>query len=175
MYQQSCYAETLVHRRTTSQDNIVKCLLIAADIISALGLVNFFLMKSPMLMLLSLIACIVFIAITCYMFPRFKIDWEYIFVDGQLDFDQILGGNARKQKDRIDFEKVEVVAKTGSHHLDNFKNVDKKILDYSSLSTDDTFSVVCHKNNTLCEIIFEPNETMVKMMKQKSPRKVFED
>ena len=28
--------------------------------------------------------------------PRFRIEWEYVFCDGQLDFDMIQGGERRK-------------------------------------------------------------------------------
>lgn len=175
MFQQSCYAECFVPRKNRIQDTIIKFMLIAADIISVFSLIYYFMLKSPLLMFVSLVAGGIFIALSCYLFPRFKVDWEYIFVDGQLDFDQILGGNARKQKDRIDFEKVEAVAPTGSYHLDNFKNVNMTLLDYSSLTGADTFSIICHKGEKIVEILFEPNAEMIKMMKQKSPRKVFED
>lgn len=176
MFMQSSYAETFLKREDRKQDKITKCLLIAAIIISALGVINFLGMQSLLLAFVSLVVAIILIGVSCYMFPRFSVDWEYVFVDGQLDFDQILGGNARKQKDRIDFEKVEVVAKTGSYHLDNFKRADMRVLDYSSLRVDaKTYSIIVHKGNELCTILFEPDENMLKMMKQKSPRKVFED
>ena len=34
--------------------------------------------------------------------PRFKVEWEYVFCDGQLDFDMIQGGERRKNILRID-------------------------------------------------------------------------
>lgn len=176
MYLQSCYAETFLHREKRSQDSVVKVLMIIAIVLSALGIINFLGMKNFVMAFISLVVTIVLGGIAAYIFPRFVVDWEYVFVDGQLDFDQILGGNARKQKDRIDFDQVEVIAKTGSYHLDNFKHVDMDVFDYSSLRADaKTYSIICHKNDKVVEVLFEPDENMLKMMKQKSPRKVFED
>lgn len=175
MMMQSCYGECLVHRKTPMSTIILKFLIIAVLVISSLGLLVFFGLGEGVLTVISFIFCLAAILCVIYLFPRFNIDWEYVFVDGQLDFDQILGGNARKNKDRIDFEKTEMVAPTGSYHLDNFKHVDMKTLDYSSLEGNNTYTIICHKDEQMVRILFEPDENMVSLMKQKSPRKVFND
>lgn len=172
---QSCYAEYLVKRKNTVSGTIARFLMIAVMIISIFAMIVFFGNRAPSLTLISFVVFGVDLFLMIYMFPRFSVEWEYVFVDGQLDFDQIYGGNARKNKDRIDFDKTEMVAPTGSYHLDNFKNVQMKTLDYSSLSGKDTYTVICHKNDEMVRILFEPDENMVNIMKQKSPRKVFKD
>lgn len=172
---QSCYAEYLVHRKNTVSGMILKCLMISVLIISLLGFLGFLGGSGSTVSIISFIIMVVDVVLMIYIFPRFKVDWEYVFVDGQLDFDQILGGNARKNKDRIDFEKMEVVAPTGSYHLDNFKHVQMKTLDYSSLTGNNTYTIICHKGNEIIRILFEPDANMVSTMKQKSPRKVFND
>lgn len=172
---QSCYAEHLVKRKNTVSGTVARFTLIAVMIISVLGMIVFFGNRAPALTMISFVVFAVDLFLMIYMFPRFSVEWEYVFVDGQLDFDQILGGNARRNKDRIDFDKTEMVAPTGSYHLDNFKNVQMKTLDYSSLSGNNTYTVICHKNDEMVRILFEPDENMVNTMKQKSPRKVFKD
>ena len=107
-----------------------------------------------------------------WLWPRFNIEWEYIFVDGQLDFDTISGGEKRKTRLRIDFDEVEVVAPCNSHALDAYRNT--KVLNYSSLRKDARVYVVVAKigEQGLCRIHFEPSDKMLDAMKMKSPRKV---
>ncbi len=172
---QSCYAEYLVKRKNTVSGTLAKVAMIAVMIISVLGMLVFFGNRAGALTMIAFVVFAIDLFLMIYMFPRFDVDWEYVFVDGQLDFDQILGGNARKNKDRIDFDKTEMVAPTGSYHLDNFKNVQMKTLDYSSLSGNNTYTIICHKGEEMVRILFEPDENMVNTMRQKSPRKVFKD
>lgn len=175
MYQQSSYGECLVHRRNTLAGTFIRFILIAVMVTSITGMLVFFSSSAITLLFISFIFFSVDLFLVIYMFPRFTVDWEYVFVDGQIDFDQILGGNARRNKDRIDFEKMEAAAPTGSHHLDSFNSVEMKTLDYSSLSGKDTFTLICHKDDAMVRILFEPDEAMINLMKQKSPRKVFTD
>jgi len=110
--------------------------------------------------------------VVVWFWPRFNMEWEYIFVDGQLDFDTISGGEKRKTRLRIDFEDVEIVAPINSHALDPYH--DKKILDYSSLKKDSRKYVIVVRLNEqgLSKIYFEPSDKMLDIMKMKSPRKV---
>lgn len=172
---QGCYGECMVHRKNTYSGMIIRFIMIAVMVTSVLGMIVFLLTSAPALLLISFLFFAVDLFLMIYMFPRFTVDWEYIFVDGQLDFDQILGGNARKNKDRIDFEKTEMVAPTGSYHLDGFRSVNMKTLDYSSLEGNNTYTIICHKGEQMVRILFEPDAAMVGLMKQKSPRKVFTD
>ncbi|MGN0165044.1 MAG: DUF6106 family protein [Lachnospiraceae bacterium] len=175
MMQQSCYGECTVRRSMTMSSIIAKVMMYVVMVTSFLAMIVFFGFGEGALTTLSFVFFIIALVLIIYLAPRFDIEWEYIFVDGQLDFDQMLGGNARKNKDRIDFEKTEIVAPTGSYHLDNFKNIQMKTLDYSSLVNDNTYTIICHKDDQMVRILFEPDENMVSLMKQKSPRKVFTD
>lgn len=159
------YAETIVKRGSSLKLIILKGLAIAAVIITFLfaGMTG-----SKLLFALGLIAgCLII-----WFWPRFNIEWEYIFVDGQIDFDTISGGENRKTRLRVDFEQVEVVAPLGSHALDQYKHY--KVRNYSSLKKDAKIYVVVAKTGEagLEQIYFEPSEKMISMMKEKSPRKV---
>ncbi|MBE5929214.1 MAG: hypothetical protein E7267_07620 [Lachnospiraceae bacterium] len=118
------------------------------------------------------VAGIIMAFLVVWFWPRFNIEWEYIFVDGQLDFDTISGGERRKTRLRIDFDEVEVVAPLKSHALDAYRHY--KVRDYSSLRKDANIYVVVAKvgEEGLNQIYFEPNEKMVEKMKNKAPRKV---
>ena len=170
-----CYGECLVKRKNTASGYAVKGMVIG--LIVLFGLLAFYFMfagaaAASFIMMLLVVTGFFIIG---YLFPRFNVEWEYIFVDGQLDFDQVLGGAARKRKMRIDFEKLEILAPSNSHRLDSYKNMQMKVYDFSSLTGADNYSMICHEGNNLVRIYFEPDEEMIKLMKTKSYRKVFSD
>lgn len=51
-----------------------------------------------------------------YFLPSKDIAYEYVFVDGQIDFDCIIKGNKRKHKKRTDLEKIDLIAPEGALH-----------------------------------------------------------
>lgn len=112
-------------------------------------------------------------AIIIYFFPRLSIEYEYIFVDGQIDFDRIAGKAKRKTMLRIDMEQVEIIAPKGSHSLDAYTHVQCEKKDFSSGDKNaKPYIIIVNKENKKYQIVFEPNETMLSMIKQKSPRKL---
>ncbi|NLJ90397.1 MAG: hypothetical protein GX323_05800 [Clostridiales bacterium] len=158
------YVETSVKRKETASTYAIRVLMILAAVLSLVFSVG---------RLLGLIISAAVIIAVIYFFPQLKVDYEYIFVDGQLDFDRILGGNKRKHDLRIDFEQVEVMAIEGSHALDPYKNASLKVKDYSSRNTDiKPYVIIYRKGDTAYRILFEPSERMVEAIRQKAPRKV---
>lgn len=113
------------------------------------------------------------ITIMVWMFPRLNYEWEYVFCDGQLDFDKVAGNVKRKRALRIDFENVEVAAPEGSHALDAWKSKEMKVLDFTSYRADvKPFVIIAHKDKELVKILFEPTTKMIDCMRNKAPRKV---
>ena len=109
-----------------------------------------------------------------YIFPKFSAEYEYIFCDGQIDFDRINGGESRKQVLRIDLDNVEIMAPEKSHEMDKFNNSNIKIRDFSSRMPDaKRYCIITSDDSNRVKIIFEPSEKMVELAKQKSPRKVY--
>lgn len=159
------YAEAGVKRANSLKSIILRALVIAAV------LFTFFfagVTGSRILFAIGIVCgCLI-----VWFWPRFNIEWEYIFVDGQIDFDTISGGEKRKTRLRVDFEQVEVMAPIGSHALDAYKHY--RVRDYSSLRKDAKIYVVVAKvsEEGLEQIYFEPSEKMVSLMKEKAPRKV---
>ena len=74
---------------------------------------------------------------------------------------------------------MEILAPTGSHHLDSFKGREKKVLDYSS-GTDDNkderYELVMNDGTKLIlDMIGEYGPQIIDLMRLFSPRKVFRD
>lgn len=159
------YTEANVKKKVTAKDTMIKFAVIAGVI--ALIFVGFLSGN----MLLSMVGVIG--GICAFMFlPRLNVMYEYVFCDGQLDFDKIMAGEKRKHMYRLDFDNVTVMAPINSHALDNYKQGVKK-LDFSSLEPDrKVYGIVENKGDLQTLVLFEPNEKMLSYIKQKAPRKV---
>ena len=123
-----------------------------------------------------IISPVVAIALAVFIFSRLKIEYEYIYADGQIDFDRISGNAKRKTLMRVDIENAEVISPTSSDSIKAYNNNNRiKVKDFSSYDNSvSTYSMIVSKNGELYKIIFEPSERMVKSMKYKQPRKVKE-
>lgn len=165
------YVETAVKKKETAGTYALRVGMILAAIIA------FF---ASFYNLVTLVISIIVIIAVVYFFPQLKIEYEYIFVDGQLDFDVIYGGNKRKHNLRIEFEQVEIMAPKGSHALDQYENgqYDLKVKNYTSRDKErenQIYVIIYKKGNTAYKILFEPTEKMVKAIKQHIPRKLITD
>lgn len=109
-------------------------------------------------------------AFLIWYWPRFRSEWEYVFCDGQLDFDMIKGGEKRKNVMRIDIENADVIAPIGSTPLDGYRHLPVK--DCSSKNEGAKLYGIATrlpKQEKKVLIQFEPSEKMIEMMKAKCP------
>ena len=108
-----------------------------------------------------------------YLFPRLSAEYEYIYCDGQIDFDRINGGESRKHVLRVDLDNIEIVAPEQSHELDKYRNSQLKVRDFSSHDPKaKKYCIITSDETNRVKILFEPSEKMIELAKQKSPRKV---
>ena len=158
------YAEASVKRVNTAGTYVIKFLLVFLCILS-------FLLSAASQILLFVSAILIVACI--YFFPRFNVEYEYVFCDGQLDFDKIMGNAKRKTALRIDFENVEVMAPEGSHSLDGYTHVNFKVKNFTSGRKEiKPYVIVTREGEMVNKILFEPDENMIQKIKNKSPRKV---
>jgi hypothetical protein len=166
------YLEELVKRRKSSKDMVLRALLMAVTaVVVALALLTW-----------NLIIIVVAIAICVadiFLFPRFNVEWEYQYVNGELDIDRILNKAKRKRVDSFEIASAEIIAPASSHRLDYYSNNAKlQIKDYSSNNPENiraAFAMIIPTENGMTKIIFEPSEKMLKDIRTKAPRKVFFD
>lgn len=158
------YAEAGVKRQQTMGTVLTKIGLIVVAVLAFL--LTF---QSQILLVLTAIL-IVFIV---YLFPRLNIEYEYVYCDGQLDFDKIMGGAKRKNALKIDFEQVEIMAPDNSHSLDSYKNSKLVVKDFTSKNKNaKPYTIIYRKGEEAYKILFEPSEKMINCIKMKNPRKV---
>lgn len=156
------YTEATAKRKTSAGVILLKVLLVTIVVLLVLA--------SLFQRLLLLVAVAGGAALIWY-WPRFKVTWEYIYCDGQLDFDMIQGGEKRKNILRIEIENADVIAPLASERLAGYRHIDQR--DYSSRSGGDgVFGIATRlpdKGEEKVLILFEPSEKMIDMMHAKCP------
>ena len=160
------YAEAGVSRLPNAKTYLIKFLLIL------LTLASFLLSITVSFALFTFVmVCIVAIS---FIFPRLNVEYEYVYCDGQIDFDRISGGAKRKRMLRIDMEQVEAVGPQNAHELDSLRNNSSYVLkNFSSLRKDvKVYEAYFISGENRYKILFEPNQKMLDCMKYKAPRKV---
>lgn len=162
------YAEARTKKKVTAKDKFLKFLLVG-------GTIAFFVLGFFTFNMWFIFLGLVFMALCYFFLPKLSVEYEYVFCDGQLDFDKISGGAKRKTMMRIDFEKLVVVAPKNSHALDGYRHNGVLVKDFSSLDENAVvYGMVITGGEQQTMIYFEPNEKMLATMKQKAPRKIME-
>lgn len=104
-----------------------------------------------------------------------SIEYEYLYIDKEIVVDKIMSQSKRKRVASYEVDKIEIMAPLKSYHLDQFKNRTFKEVDISSgVEGQPEVRYTFYYNGT-DKVIFEPNEAMVKAIRNVAPRKVFVD
>jgi len=159
------FSEVLIKKKLTTIDMVVRVVCAIVAIIAAalflLGIAFMF------------IVLIVVIAASYFIIKCQKIEYEYIFTSGDLDFDQLTGDFRRKRKLSLSFDTMTVIAPEDSHHLDGHQHGEYKIYDFSSRDkTKKRYVYVGTMGDKRIKVIFEPNEKMLDNMYLAAPSKV---
>ena len=155
------YVECLVAKKPSSGMKALKVFLIVLAVI-------FF--------LLSMLNALMWPGIGAYFTSlNASVEFEYLYVDKEISVDKILNKTKRKKVEKFETERMEIFAPINSWHLDNMKNRQLKVTDYSSgvAGQPDRRYVMIYSGDR--KIIFEPSEAMVKALQSVAPRKVFFD
>ncbi len=161
------YVECLVKAKSKPGMVLLKFLLI--------GLTAVFVL----LMLLGIILAIIPGAITgvlAYFMTLYSdLEYEYLYLDKELVIDKVLAKSRRKRVGTYQVDRMEIMAPFHSHRLDNYRNRQVKVKDYSigeELKPDLRYAVYYEGGEKL---ILSPSEEIVKAIRNVAPRKVFTD
>ena len=165
------YTEVLVNKQQTGKDKVIKGVLIFFTVLFAAAGI----MMNPLILLLALV-----LGIVDYIFiPKLSVEFEYLYVNGELDIDRIYSQSRRKRAASYELSNMEILAPYQSHQLDSYKkNQSIKRYNYSSGIEGQghkPYAFVISKDNTMRMVIFEPDEVMLKDIRNRAPRKVFMD
>ena len=161
-------------------DTYVECLVKAKQSGIAIFLRVFLIVLTVLFAFLMLFAGIIplILAIVCgvgaYFINMFTdLEFEYLYLDRELVVDKVMAKTKRKRVATYSLDRMEIMAPIKSYHLDNYKNRDVKVKDYSihqELKPDLRYAVYYEGGE---KILLSPSENLVKAMKNAAPRKVF--
>lgn len=163
------YEEILVKRGKNPKDSFMKGMIISVVVILAAVGVLFF---NPIL----LIAAMVLGFLAYYLIlPNYDIEYEYLYVGGDIDVDKIMAKRKRKTVGSYSKDNLEVMAPTGSDHLAEYlKGV--KVIDYTSMDPKvKTWTLVYSSEKASEAVCMELTDTIAQDMRRYAPRKVFFD
>ena len=157
------YMEQLVPRKTaTKQNTITKiiCLVLTMVFIALSFIIG-----------LSLIPAIILIIVDIILMKNSNIEYEYLYLNGDLDIDKVIAKQRRKHAISVSMENVEIIAPKNSGEVRTYQKV--KTLDFSSgIDSPAVYKMVLTKNNDKMAILFEPNKALLDGMRMIAPRKV---
>ena len=163
------YTELLVKKQKTAKDSLIKIGLITLTVLAVIaGLII-----HPYALVL---AVGLFVA-DYFIIPKTDLEYEYLFVNGDMDVDVIMSRQKRKKAISFRIQDADIVAPVKSHRMDYYNNNTKmKVMDYSSGNPEHKiFAVVTRVKNEPARILIEPDEKLAQQMKNSAPGKVFLD
>lgn len=158
------YKELLVKKTKNTGGNIAKVVCMVLTIVCVLlGLFYNIL----------LIPAILFGVLTYFVSLHSNLEYEYLYLDKELTVDKIMAQTKRKTANVFSLEKMEILAPEGSYRLDEFKNKNYKVLDYSGEGAfEKTESYVMYYSGE-CKVCLSLTPEFVSAVYTGAPRKVF--
>ena len=143
------YTEQLVKKQAGMKDIVIKAALVAVTIVSVLIVFLF-----PFGIILPVLAVI----LDVLMFRRLNVEYEYLFVNGDLDIDKIMNKAKRKRMFSANVNDLEILAPADSIEVRQYQKA--KTYNYSSGSGQAAlYALVVSERGEQKKIIFEPNDT----------------
>lgn len=124
------YKELLIKQADNKKDKLLGVLMVVAAVISLLSgvLLNFFFLFGAVAF--GILSYVVY-------FRKMKVEYEYTYMDRELRIDRIYNESRRKSIVVLDLNKMEILAKENSYHLDGYRNRTVKVSDFSAGTEDD--------------------------------------
>lgn len=119
------YKELLIKQKESGKDKFLGAVMVIAAVVSVasgLFLHPLFLLGAVAFGVLSYVVY----------FRKMKVEYEYTYMDRELRIDRIYNESKRKSITVLDLNKMEILAKENSHHLDSFKNRTVKEWNFST-------------------------------------------
>lgn len=159
------YVECLVSRGVSTGAKFLRILLVMLT--AAFGLLGI------MGFVIALLIALVLGFITWFVYMHTDTEYEYLYLDREIKVDRILNKSKRKRVAVFEIERMEIFAPVNSYHLDNYKNRQVKVVDYSSGKARQPEARYAFYYEGGQKVIFEPSMEFVKAVQNIAPRKVF--
>ena len=156
------YTEQLLKRKTSASSYVL------VGVCAALAIISF---VAILLLPFGILIPLILGFLTYLLYQRTNLEYEYLYVNGDLDIDRIMARTRRKKVFSCNVRDMEIVAPVGSPELRPFANVKAK--DFSSnMANHKVYEMILIVNGEKTRILFEPNDTILEGMRMLAPRKV---
>lgn len=163
------YAEVIIKKRMSMMQTFFRVFMVVATVIMTyFSILN--------LQVYGLIIIILFVWLTYLVFRNTNLEYEYFFINGQLDVECIYGKKKRKPAKSFNFDKLEVMAPITHQKILAYEHrTDLKDFNYTSGFPDRKIyvAILVGQKGNLGRLYFEPSEKMIKTIYTHSPSKVF--
>ena len=162
------YVECLVKAKASAGGKFLKIFLIVLAVVMGL------LMMLTFYILFFLVGVAGWVG--AYFVNMFTdLEYEYLYLDRELTIDKVMAKTRRKRVAVYQLDRMEILAPVKSYHLDNFKNRNVKVKDYSIGYEDkpDLRYAMFYEGGE--KLLLSPSPEMIKVMKNAAPRKIFSD
>ena len=161
------YREILVKKKSTGADTLKKAGLIALTVLlAAAGL-----LIHPLLLLVAVGAGI----LTWFISTGLDLEYEYLYVNGDIDIDKIMSKQRRKRAASYAVENLELIAPSRSHDLDQYRGR-AAVKDFTSGDPDaKSYTAVYSCDGGLQMVQLELDDELIADIRRIAPRKVSRD
>lgn len=111
----------------------------------------------------------------CYYYASMKrVEYEYIFTNGDLDIDKIMGQRKRKRLATIDVPSILQFGKISDEKRAEILSSEHTVIDATdNLCSDEDYYLECkHKNYGMCYLLFTPSDEFVEEIRPFFPREL---
>ena len=159
------YREILVKRETPASKKILKGLMIAGSVLLIVG---------GTMIWPRWISGLVLAVVTVVVTPKFDVEYEYLYVNGELDIDAIYSKQKRKRVGTYDMAELEILAPEKSHALDSYMNNKSiKMKDFSSGNPQaKSYILIMNSDSERQSVKVEIDEAIIQDIRRIAPRKV---
>ena len=163
------YREILVSQNPDTSVTFRKAGLIALTaLLTAAGI-----LFTPVLLLAAVVAG----GVSYYLIKGMNVEYEYLYVNGDLDIDRIRNKERRKRVASYDLANLQMIAPSGSHDLDGYKGQNQKTRDFTSKDPNVPFCIAVYRSEGKeQEMVFlELDDTVIRDMQRRAPHHVSRD
>lgn len=153
------FAEQLVKKQPTTQDDMKRALLLVAAIVLSLGFLCL-----AFVMPLAIVLPVGIICLTIYLLRLQKVEYEYSCTNGILDIDKILGQTKRVTMLSVDvktftaYGKYSTCQESGAE-LTTFSAVGRSMMGEND-GADEYYAEFMHPEHGACCLLFTPNANL---------------
>ncbi len=161
------YREILIKKEKSPAAGLLRGALIVVNaLVFAAGI-----LLHPLFLLVGVVLAAVLVLLV---FPRFDVEYEYLYVNGSFDIDVIYARQKRKKAASYDLNDMEFLAPAQSHALDSYKNGgDIKLRDFTSGNPEVKSYILVFNREKQRELVkMELDDEVIRDIRRLAPRKV---